>query len=546
MMKKIVLPLFLLMAVTSSFAQWEKSLERPRLVVGIVVDQMRYDYLTRFYGKYQEGGFKRLLREGFSCENTHFNYIPTYTAVGHASIYTGATGSTHGIIANNWYDKFERRSIYCVDDVHYAAVGTSAAGEQKSPHRMLTTTMTDELHLAQNMRGKTISLSLKDRAAVLPGGHTSNGSYWYHGMEDGNFVTSTFYRETLPQWVTDFNNSGLKDEYLGQKWETLYPIKEYTESIEDDNIYEELFQGEVKPIFPHDLPALKDLNGGYDLIKETPFGNSLVAAFAKAAIEGEKLGRGDFTDFLAISFSSTDYIGHNFGVDSKEVQDTYLRLDRDLADLLDFLDEKIGEGEYLLFLTGDHAAVQVPAYLKSRKVPAGYFSDVDFDMQVKQYCARRWGRQDLIENISNFQIFLDRTRLKELGLDKDEVAEELVDLIIDFKGIHKAVSARTLQEAEFTEGILSKLQNGYNQKLSGDVLWIPNPGVISYSEQGSTHGSGFSYDTHVPLIFYGKGIKKGSTREAVEIIDIAPTISTLLKISFPNGSVGRVIESALE
>ena len=545
-MRKILFALSLLLGVMNSMAQWDNSLDRPKLVVGIVVDQMRYDYLTRFYDKYGDDGFKRLLREGFSCENAQFNYIPTYTAVGHASIYTGATGSTHGIIANDWYDKFQGRSIYCVDDFHYAAVGTGDAGEQKSPNRMLTSTLTDELRLAQNMKGKTISVSIKDRAAVLPGGHTSNGSYWFHGLKEGNFITSTYYMEALPKWVTDFNSSGLKDEYLGRKWETLYPIDTYTESIEDDNIYEELFQGEVKPVFPHDLPALKEKNGGYDLIKETPFGNSLIAAFAKAAIEGENLGAGDYTDFLAVSFSSTDLIGHRFGVDSKEVQDAYLRLDRDLADLLSFLDQKVGKDQYTLFLTADHAAVQVPAYLKSMKVPAGYFRLVDFHIYVKQYCARRWGRQDLVENISNFQIFLDKKILQELKLDRDEVADELVDLIIDFEGVHKAVAARTLQKTDFTEGILSILQNGYNQKLSGDVLWIPDPGVTSHSEQGSDHGSGFTYDTHVPLVFYGKGIRKGMTREAVEIIDIAPTMSSLLKISYPNGSVGRVIESVLK
>lgn len=545
-MKKILLASWLAMAIFQVSAQSESALERPKLVVGIVVDQMRYDYLTRFYNKYKEDGFKRLMNEGFNCENSHFNYIPTYTAVGHASIYTGATGSAHGIISNNWYDKFQKQSIYCVDDFQYAAVGTGSAGEQKSPHRLLTTTVTDELRLAQNMKGKTISISIKDRGAVLPGGHSANGSYWFHGLGEGNFVTSEYYMEELPKWVDQFNKSGLKDEYLSSKWETLYPIKSYTESIEDDNSYENPFQGELKPVFPHDLPAIKEENGRYDLIKSTPFGNSLVAAFAKAAIEGEKLGEDAYTDFLAVSFSSPDYIGHRFGVDSKEVQDTYLRLDRDIADLLNYLDAKIGRGEYTLFLTADHAAVQVPAYLKSKKIPAGYFDDMAFDVFLRQNCEKKWGSQDIIENISNFQIFFNREKLRELGLNRNEVAEGLVDLIIDYKGIHKAISSKALQNVEFTKGIMSKLQNGYNQKLSGDVLWIPDPAVISYSEHGSTHGSGYSYDSHVPVIFFGKGINRGHTREKVEIIDIAPTLSSLLKISFPNGNTGRVIERALK
>ena len=545
-MRKIFLVLGFILAATNLFAQSEKGLDRPKLVVGIVVDQMRYDYLIRFYDKYGDDGFKRLMREGFNCENSNFNYIPTVTAVGHASIYTGTTGKTHGIIANDWYDKFQKQSIYCVDDFNYAAVGTTAAGEQKSPHRLMTTTLTDQLRLSQNMKGKTISISIKDRGAVLPGGHTSNGSYWFRGQDDGKFISSTYYMETLPSWVDKFNRSGLVDAYMSQKWETLYPIKDYTESIEDDNIYEDPFQGELKPVFPHDLPALKDLNGGYDLIKSTPFGNSMIAAFAKAAVEGEKLGTGKYTDFLALSFSSPDYIGHRFGVDSKEVQDNYLRLDKDIADLLSYLDEKIGKGQYTLFLTADHAALEVPAYLKSIKLPAANFDRMDFDNRVKQYCAKEWGSVELIENISNNQIFLNHDKLKELNLNKEEVTGELVELLINMKGIHKAVSASTLEKSEFNRGLLYRLQNGYNQKLSGDVLWIPEPAVNGSFDKGSSHGSGYSYDTHIPVIFFGKGINAGSTREKVEIIDIAPTISSLLKITPPNGSDGRIIESALK
>lgn len=545
-MKKLILLFSIFIMGAWHPVQSQYKVDRPKLVVGIVVDQMRYDYLTRFYSKYGEGGFKRLLNEGFSCENSHYNYIPTYTAVGHASIYTGTTGSTHGIISNYWYDKFERKSIYCVDDFNYPAVGTTSTAEQKSPYRMLTTTVTDELRLSQNMKGKTIAVGLKDRSAVLPGGHSSNGSYWFHGMEEGNFVTSAYYMDALPKWVSQFNESGLKETYIGMKWETLYPIKEYTESIEDDNVYENPFEGEVKPVFPHDLPELKDFNGGYDLIKTTPFGNTLVMEFAKAAIEGEKLGARGYTDFLAVSFSSPDLIGHRFGVDSKEVQDTYLRLDRDLADLLNFLDQKVGKGEYTVFLTADHAAVQVPAYLKSKKIPAGYFDEAAFGNFIREHCASKWGSAEIIEYISNFQIFLRPEKLNELKLSKEEVSNDLVELIINYEGVNKALTAMTLQRTEFSHGMLSRLQKGYNQKLSGDVLWIPDPAVTSYSHHGSAHGSGYSYDTHVPVIFYGKGFKRGATHEKVEIIDIAPTISSLLKISFPNGSSGRVIESALK
>lgn len=544
-MKIISLYLLFFLICSGAYAQKVTTVERPKLVVGIVVDQMRYDYLTRFYHRYGEDGFRRILREGFNCENAHFNYIPTQTAVGHASIYTGTTGSTHGIIANYWYDKFLKEWIYCVDDFNYEAVGTDEVNEQKSPYRLLTTTVTDELRLAQQMNGKTIAIGLKDRSAVLPGGHTSNGSYWFVGREEGKFVTSTFYMDELPEWVDDFNKNGLVDDYMKKKWETLYPIKTYDESIEDDNVYEGLFVGEEKPVFPHDLKKLAKENAHYDLIKSSPFGNTLLVEFAKAAIKNEKLGQGDFTDFLAISFSSPDYIGHQFGVDSKEIQDTYLRLDKDLAELLSYLDKKIGEDEYTLFLTADHAAVAVPAYLKSQKIPAGYFVSGALSAFIDELAVAYYGTADIIENVSNYQIFLNKEKLKELKLDASLVAEKLADDLINFEGIHKVITAKTLQNTEFNKGILNHLQNGYNQKLSGDVFMIPNPATISSGPTGSTHGSGFSYDTHVPVMFFGKGIENGRSRKKVEIIDIAPTLSNLLQIEFPNGSRGRVIEEVL-
>jgi len=507
---------------------------------------MRYDYLTKFYHRYGERGFKRLLGEGFNYENAHYSYMPTVTAVGHATVYTGTSGSGHGIIANNWYDKYAKKMIYCVDDFNYQAVGTDESNEQKSPANLLATTVTDQLRLSQNMNGKTIAIGLKDRSAVIPGGHTSNGSYWFVGKNDGKFVTSTYFMDALPDWVNKFNENGLTDSYMEKKWETLYPIKSYTESIVDDNPYEGLFSGEEKPVFPHDLTKLKEKNGHYDLIKETPFGNSILVQFAKAAIEGEKLGERDFTDFLAISFSSPDYIGHRYGSDSKEIQDTYLRLDLDMAELLDYLDKKVGEDNYTLFLTADHAVVPVPAYLKSLKIPAGYFDYAAFRAYLNDLCQKYYGTSAVIENFSNNQVFLNRSTLAELNLDAAEVSQKLADDMINYEGVNKVVTARTLQNTNFTTGILRYVQNGYNQKLSGDIVMIPNPAMIYKRQTGTTHGSAYSYDRHVPIMFFGKGIKKGRSREYTEVIDIAPTLSNLLQISFPNSHSGKVLTEALK
>ncbi|WP_218599611.1 alkaline phosphatase PafA [Polaribacter sp. NJDZ03] len=520
--------------------------KKPKLVVGIVIDQMRYDYLTRYSDRYGKDGFNRILQNGFSLENAHYNYIPTYTAVGHTSIYTGTTPSEHGIISNNWYDKYQKESIYCVDDNNYKTVGNEGKYGQKSPKRLYTSTITDQLHLAQNMFGKTIGVSIKDRSAILPAGHTANAAYWYDGGNFNTWITSTYYMNELPKWVKDFNGNNNADKYLNTPWETLYDIKTYTSSRVDDNIYEGKLKGQESPTFPKNLKALRSRNGNFDLIKTVPAGNTYTTDFAKAAIIGENLGKSEHTDFLAVSYSSTDYIGHKYGVSAIETEDTYLRLDKDLADLFQFLDQQVGKDNYTLFLTADHAAVHVPAYLQSLKIPAHYLEMTKFRDFVLETTKKYFNSVDLIENVSNYQIFLDKDKVESLGLEVNTVAQKLADEIINFDGIYKAVTARTLQTTHFSSGILNSLQNGYNQKLSGDVLMIPNPATLTGGRTGTSHGSGYSYDTHVPIIFYGNGIKQGSSSKRYNITDIAPTIANLLNIESPNGTTGVVVDEVLE
>ncbi len=518
---------------------------QPKLVVGIVVDQMRYDYLTRFYSKYGEGGFKRLINQGFNCKNNHFNYVPTYTGPGHASVFTGTTPKVHGVISNNWYDKVSDSYVYCAGDTTVQSVGTSHKAGQMSPHRLKTTTFADENRMFTQMRGKTIGISVKDRGAILPAGHTANAAYWFHGADEGRFISSTFYFETLPNWVQSFNNSAIAESYL-KEWNTLYDIDTYTESGNDLNAFEGGFKGKETATFPYDLKALSEFNRGYEIIKATPYGNSIVTDFAIASIDGEQLGKDAITDVLTVSYSSTDYVGHNFGVNSKEIQDTYLRLDKDIERLLNALDAKVGEGNYTLFLSSDHGAVEVPAYLQSLKIPAGYFDKDAFKSNLNETVIFNYKAEDLIKNISNNQIFLDRELIKSYGLNLASVQQEIVNTIISYPNIYKAYTATSMSTTEFSGGIENLLQNGYNQKRSGDVLYVLDPAVISYSKTGSTHGSALNYDTHVPLLFFGKGIKAGSTMEHTTIPDIAPTISALLGISFPNGATGKPLEFVLE
>lgn len=518
---------------------------KPKLVVGVVVDQMRYDYLTRFYTKYGDGGFKRLMNEGFNCKNNHFNYIPTKTAPGHASIYTGTTPKGHGIIGNDWYDKTTKSSVYCAGDDSVNAVGTTSDAGKMSPHRMLTTTFADENRLFTQNQGKTIGVSIKDRGAILPAGHTANAAYWFHGKDEGVFISSTYYQQELPKWVERFNASKTVKSYL-KDWNTLYNIKTYTESGDDLNDFEHGFDGKETATFPYDLKRLSKTNDGFDILKTTPYGNSIVTDFAMEAIEGEDLGKDDITDVLTVSYSSTDYVGHNFGVNSKEVQDTYLRLDKELERFLKYLDKTVGEGQYTLFLTADHGAVEVPAYLESQHIPAGYFNKKEFKTQLNEFMSATFGASDLIENISNNQIFLDRAKLKAMKLDLSMVQDKIVKELEGYNYIYKVYAASTLVHQAFTSGIEELLENGYNQKRSGDILYEFEPGVTSSGKKGSAHSTGLNYDTHVPLLFFGKGVKHGSTLQKNRIIDIAPTISGLLGVSFPNGATGQPLEFVLK
>lgn len=545
-MKSAIFYFFTSILLFSNCKFSETPVKKPKLVIGIVIDQMRYDYLTRFADRYGKDGFNRILKNGFSLENAHYNMIPTYTAVGHASIYAGTSPNNHGIISNNWYDKVLKKSIYCVDDANYKTIGNEGIVGQKSPHRLYTTTVADQLQLAQNMQGKTIGIAIKDRSAILPVGHTANAAYWYDAGNKNQWITSSFYMEELPDWVKAFNSNNKADAYLNETWETLYDINTYTQSRADNNIYENNLNGQEKPVFPKDLKKLREQNDNFSLIKTIPAGNTYTVDFAKAAIKGEQLGKSEFTDFLAVGFSSTDYVGHRYGVASVETEDTYLRLDKDLAHFFNFLDTEVGKENYTLFLTADHAAVHVPSYLQSLKIPAHYLSTKKLKKFLSDITQKYFNSKELIENISNYQIFLNQEKIEALGFNKNTVAQRLADEVLSFDKIYKAVTARTLQTTNFTEGIMHALQQGYNPKFSGDILMIPYPATLNYSRKGTSHGSGYSYDTHVPLIFYGNGIKKGVSKKIYKIIDIAPTISNLLKIEAPNGTSGNIIDEVLK
>lgn len=507
----------------------------PQLVVGIMVDQMRYDYFYRYWDKYGDDGFRRLLGEGFSFDNAHFDYMPTYTGPGHASVYTGTTPAVHGIIGNNWYVRGEGRTTYVTEDPNVQSVGTGSDEGEMSPRWMLTTTIGDELRLHTNMRSRVVGVSLKDRGSILPAGHTGD-AYWFD-YGTGDFITSTWYYDELPGWVQEFNNRNLVDHYLSQPWETLLPIDEYTESIGDDNPYEGTFRGQDRPVFPHDLPGLREENGP-GMVGTTPFGDELVLEMALAAIEGESLGRKEVSDLLAVSFSSPDHVGHQFGPASIEVQDTYLRLDRQIARLLNYLDEEFGKENVLVFLTSDHGAGHVPAYLRDLGIPAGNFANSDAAETVREYLIGEYG-EDLLKSFSNQQVFLDRERIAGLGEDLKEVQEKVAHFTLRIDGIAGALPAHALHFGQFTDGLAWKIQRGYNQKRSGDVITWLEPQWMPRGMTGTTHGSPYSYDTRAPLVWYGWDVPAGRTTEPVYISDIASTLAVFLNTAFPNGNTGK-------
>lgn len=535
-----ILSLTAVQAQDKSQAQGE---EKPKLVVGIVVDQMRQEYFYKYEGRYVEGGLKRLMYEGFMMKNGHYNYVPTYTGPGHASVYTGATPATHGIIGNDWYVRQLNQTIYCAGDSTVTAVGGSAGSGKISPRNMLTTTITDELRFASNKRSKVVGIAIKDRGAALPAGHLGD-AYWYDGST-GEFMTSTYYTEELPQWVKDFNARALPKKYLSQNWETLFPIETYRQSIADDNTFEGPFKGRETPTFPYDLPALVEENGGLGMIPSTPFGNTLTLEMAYAALEGEQLGKRGETDFLAVSFSSPDYIGHRFGPTSIEVEDNYLRLDRELAKFFEHLDKEYGKGEYLVFLTADHGVADVVNYMKSENVPAGSLNTRAILAELRDFTNQRYGEGNWILSFSNEQIFLNRELAASKALDLTKIQLEVAEFLLTFDGIKETYIADDLKRVEYNFGRKKLLQMGFNHKASGDVMYIMEPAWLSNASTGTTHGSGFKYDTNVPIVFYGWGIKPGQSANYATVTDIAPTLAMLLKTRIPNGATGEPILEVL-
>lgn len=547
-MKQRIVCLLLTALSGAAFAQ-NLATEKPKLVVGIVVDQMRQEYLYRFNSKFSEGGFKRLMGDGFMLMNAHYNYAPTFTGPGHASIYTGTTPSLHGIIGNDFYDKESNKSVNCVEDSRYTPVGVNEGNGDISPWRMLSTTVTDELKIASQKKSKVIGISFKDRGAVLPAGHMANAAYWYDGRT-GRFISSTYYMSNLPEWVDKFNKLALPDTYLSKTWTTFFPIEQYIESGPDASPYENKLGGKERPTFPYNLKELRRRVGGFELLTSTPYANDYLTEMTKATLDAEQLGKGKWTDFLAISYSTPDIIGHAMGPNSIELEDTYVRLDRNIEDLLKKLDQQVGEGNYTVFLTADHAVAEVSQYLRDSRVPAGYFNTEEVAKKLREFLEKYYPGKQVIKDISNFQVFLNQEAFSDnprsSGVDLLIVTELVRNFLIAQEGIAHVFTENTISQSDYNDGgIKGMIVRGFNSKRSGDIAFVLEQGWMEGKAFGTTHGSPYTYDTHVPALFYGFGVKKGTSVRYHPITDIAPTLSILLKTKFPSGCTGQPIEELL-
>lgn len=521
-----------------------------KLVVAVVVDQMRYDYLQKFYPLFGDGGFKRLMKDGFNCTNVHYNYVPTYTGPGHTSIFTGTTPMMHGIIGNYYYDKATDKVLYCAEDQFVQSVGGSHKAGLFSPKNLTVTTVGDELRISNGFRSKVIGVALKDRGAILSTGRAANAAYWYDDST-GNWITSSFYLTSLPDWAQVYNDQKAVNSFLDSTWNLLYPESAYSMCGPDDMKFEEKLKGTTASVFPYYLSEIRKASTDFSLIKFTPYGNTITTDFAISAIKGEFLGQNEFTDMIVISYSSPDYIGHFFGPQSYEVADNYARLDREIQRLLEFLDQRFGKN-YTFVITSDHGVAEIPNYLLQQGIEGGNFTSND----VIKHCNSvlndlllKGANPDngLVKVFINDHIYFDEQKIAENNLKKEDVIVATKKALLAHPSVFDVLTpAELLYFSNPGDPIKHRYYMGYHRTKGGDLLVMSKPGWINRNPVGTTHGAPYVYDTHAPLLWYGYGITKGRTAEFYSITDIAPTLSNILGITQPNATTGRVIEDLFD
>ncbi|HYV03268.1 MAG TPA: alkaline phosphatase family protein [Blastocatellia bacterium] len=524
------------------------SSSKPKLVVVIVIDQFRYDYLERFGDLFGKGGFRRLISQGALFTNANYSYVPTFTACGHAAIFTGSVPSQNGIVGNAWFDRDQGRVRVMVSDDNAKIVtgkGPEGSGGVASPRALIGTTIGDQMRLATNLRSKVVAISYKDRSAVLPGGQRPNGAFWFHDAI-GEFVSSDYYSKELPEWVRTFNKTNRPDKFFGAKWDRSLPAAAY-ERAQAQNLA--IQTSAIGNSFPHTVTGGEEKPGPkfYSAFQLTPFASQYLEEFGKAAIENEQLGSDSFPDLFSISFSSPDLTGHYYGPDSQEIVDVYSRLDGFIADLLDFIDKRVGLNNTIVAVTGDHGVAPVPEYAASlgydaERLPPGAVTEA-----VNQALTARFGEGKWVQAFVNDQFYLDQKLIAARKADPAEVERIAGEAALGTRGVVDFFTRTQIVEGRMANTQTARrVVNGFNRKRSGDVWVITKP--FSFFVEGglpTTHGSPYNYDTHVPIIFFGAGVQAGRYNAECAPSDIAPTLAALLGVEQPSNRAGRVLVEAI-
>jgi len=516
--------------------------DKPKLVIGIIVEQLRYDQIERFRGRLVQNGIRRLLNEGTSFQNASYQYMLTESAPGHATISTGAEPAWHGIASDSWYLPLRDELIYCTKDLNVKPAGVSSESGQHSPVNLQASTFTDELKMASGKNAKVFSVGLKDHSVILSAGHSADCAYWLDNAS-GSWISSSWYIDSLPAWVNDFNAMKYPEAFLNSKWELFRSAEYYNDCITDKNDFEAGFEGQN--YFPYDLRRIsmkenpaprRDLS----VILETPYGNTLTTSFAKKLIENEQLGRDDITDYLAICYTSTDYIGHRFGPSSYEMADAILRLDNEVEDLMTYLVDSIGKMNVLVYFTSAHGISEIPGILESNRIPSGYFRLEQALYLLRSYLKALYGEGQWIKGYSERQVYLNRTLLEDSKIPLEDVQKKVARFMVQFSGIASAYPYSAFEVNDFGEGNLKRIINNFSPQRSGDVIITFYPGwVEKVNDYVTNHNSPYEYDSHVPLLWWGWSIDRAMITRKVNMTDIAPTLSSLLKVPYPNACTGE-------
>jgi predicted AlkP superfamily pyrophosphatase or phosphodiesterase len=516
--------------------------DRPKLIIGIIVEQLRFDQIEKFRDRLGENGIKRLINEGTSFRNANFDYLLTQSAPGFSTISTGAEPAYHGITSDNWYLPLKDELVYCTKDISVNPTGGSYESGLHSPVNLQASTFTDELKLATGGRSKIFAVGMKEQSAIFSAGHSADAAYWFDNTT-GTWMSSTYYLQSLPTWVNDFNAMRYPETYLNSPWTPLRPVDIYKDCLPDTNGFERGFNG--KNYFPYDLKKInqseaKNTSRSFYLLRETPFSDTYTTNFAIKLIENEGLGLDDITDYLAVCYSSTDYIGHRFGPSSVEAGDAILRLDKDIESLLTWLNDKVGKKNFLIYFTAAHGVAEIPMVLEAKRIPAGYFNRNQALQLLRSYLNAVYGEGNWVKGYSENQIFLNRTLIEDARIQLEDIQKKVARFLNQFTGVASAYPYYAFEANDYSNGHLRKIVNNFSPQRSGDVIVTLNPGWVEKEDDSVTnHNSPYQYDSHVPLIWYGWTVNRETVLRKVNMTDIAPTLSSLCKVPYPNACSGE-------